>query len=307
MDIGAIKARIAELEQRKAERNAMRGYRDVSYLDYIAQGDRSGFDRIDAEEQAYRNMLKQQAQQERMLGLQQSHQERMLGLQQEQQDKMLDAQQNFTAKENALNRAVTLAGIRANNSGYGRADETSKLMREIEYAQAEYDAAKDNLELGNPTSEANYKKAASKYNYWIKQLPQGFEGYSPFTLDVEEIGTSPRIKAQREEEAHNQNVSDLKTLMDSELGAAEWTQANVDKINEYLAQLDPEKDKVVIAEYRNKVRDKGETKESKNRKYMTTLRSFANSYNAAGNEEQSELQKEKPKLYKDAKARGLIK
>lgn len=82
MDIGAIKARIAELEQRKAERNAMRGYRDLSYLDYIAQGDRSGFDRIEADEVAYRNMLKQQAQQERMLGL----------------------QQDFTARENELNR-----------------------------------------------------------------------------------------------------------------------------------------------------------------------------------------------------------
>lgn len=80
MDIGAIKARIAELEQRKAERNAMRGYRDLSYLDYIAQGDRSGFDRIEADEVAYRNMLAQQA---------------------------------FTAKENELNRqnALTLASM----------------------------------------------------------------------------------------------------------------------------------------------------------------------------------------------------
>jgi hypothetical protein len=82
MDIGEIKARIAELEQRKAERNAMRGYRDLSYLDYMTKGDRSGFDRIEADEVAYRNMLKQQAQQERMLGL----------------------QQDFTARENELNR-----------------------------------------------------------------------------------------------------------------------------------------------------------------------------------------------------------
>ena len=80
MDIGAIKARIAELEQRKAERNALRGYRDLSYLDYISQGDRSGFDKIEADEVAYRNMLAQQA---------------------------------FTAKENELNRqnALTLASM----------------------------------------------------------------------------------------------------------------------------------------------------------------------------------------------------
>lgn len=82
MDIGAIKARIAELEQRKAERNAMRGYRDLSYLDYMTKGDRSGFDKIEADEVAYRNMLAQQAQQERLLGL----------------------QQDFTARENELNR-----------------------------------------------------------------------------------------------------------------------------------------------------------------------------------------------------------
>ena len=82
MDIGAIKARIAELEQRKAERTAMRGYRDLSYLDYITKGDRSGFDKIEADEIAYRNLLKQQAQQERLLGL----------------------QQDFNARENELNR-----------------------------------------------------------------------------------------------------------------------------------------------------------------------------------------------------------
>lgn len=80
MDIGAIKARIAELEQRKAERNAMRGYRDLAYFDYMTKGDRSAFDRIDASENAYRNMLKQQ---------------------------------EFNARENELNRqnALTLASM----------------------------------------------------------------------------------------------------------------------------------------------------------------------------------------------------
>ena len=80
MDIGAIKARIAELEQRKAERNALRGYRDLAYLDYMVKGDRSGFDKIEADEVAYRNML---------------------------------AQQKFTAEQNELNRrnALTLAGM----------------------------------------------------------------------------------------------------------------------------------------------------------------------------------------------------
>lgn len=80
MDIGAIKARIAELEQRKAERNALRGYRDLAYLDYMTNNDRSGFDKIKADEVAYRNMLKQQ---------------------------------EFNARENELNRqnALTLASM----------------------------------------------------------------------------------------------------------------------------------------------------------------------------------------------------
>ena len=294
MDIEArieqLKAQIAEKEayQKKLQESYSNPYKKHSYAnmwDYVVEGNRAGYDKEDAEAAAYQKLLMEQA----------------------QADKIRAEQAYNTAYENELNRVNARDIASRTNSGYGSTDETSKLMREIEFAQAEYEAAKDNLELGNPTSEANYKKAASKYNYWIKQLPKEFEGYSPFSLDVNEVGTSPRIKAQREEEAHNKNVGDLKILMDSELNGTEWTNANVRKIEEYLGKLDPEKDKVVLAEYRNKVRDKGDTKETKNRNYMTTLRNFAKSYNAVGNEEQSELQKEKPKLYKDAKAKGLIK
>lgn len=110
MDIGAIKARIAELEQRKAERNAMRGYRDLSYLDYIAQGDRSGFDKIEADEVAYRNMLAQQAQQERLLGLQQA----------------------FTSKENELNRI-----------------NAQEIAQQNKSQQSEYNLSKARETLGN--------------------------------------------------------------------------------------------------------------------------------------------------------------
>ena len=110
MDIGAIKARIAELEQRKAERNALRGYRDLSYLDYMTQGDRSGFDKIEADEVAYRNMLKQQAQQERMLGL----------------------QQDFTARENELNRI-----------------NAQELAKQNKSQQSEYNLSKARETLGN--------------------------------------------------------------------------------------------------------------------------------------------------------------
>lgn len=90
-----IDDRIAELEQRIAEKKAYQrmhpSHKYASTWDYVAEGDRSGFDRMDAEEAAYRNMLAQQA----------------------QQLNMLKAQQDFTSRENELNRqnAIKLASM----------------------------------------------------------------------------------------------------------------------------------------------------------------------------------------------------
>lgn len=134
MDIGAIKARIAELEQRKAERNAMRGYRDLSYLDYIAQGDRSGFDKIDAEEAAYRNMLKQQ---------------------------------EFNARENELNRqnALTLASI---NKDSQSAYDKQRLMNSKELELDLLKAKREEVaRVGGNTKEYDLK-----INSIYKQFPE---------------------------------------------------------------------------------------------------------------------------------------
>lgn len=134
MDIGAIKARIAELEQRKAERNAMRGYRDLSYLDYIAQGDRSGFDKIEADEVAYRNMLAQQA---------------------------------FTAKENELNRQNALALASMNKDSQASYDK-ERLMNskelELELLKAKRE---DVARVGGNTKEYDLK-----INSIYKQFPE---------------------------------------------------------------------------------------------------------------------------------------
>ena len=134
MDIGAIKARIAELEQRKAERNAMRGYRDLSYLDYIAQGDRSGFDKIEADEVAYRNMLKQQ---------------------------------EFNARENELNRqnALTLASM---NKDSQSAYDKQRLMNSKELELDLLKAKREEVaRVGGNTKEYDLK-----INSIYKQFPQ---------------------------------------------------------------------------------------------------------------------------------------
>ena len=134
MDIGAIKARIAELEQRKAERNAMRGYRDLSYLDYIAQGDRSGFDKIEADEVAYRNMLAQQA---------------------------------FTAKENELNRKNALALASMNKDSQASYDK-QRLMNSKELELELLKAKREEVaRVGGNTKEYDLK-----INSIYKQFPE---------------------------------------------------------------------------------------------------------------------------------------
>lgn len=134
MDIGAIKARIAELEQRKAERNALRGYRDLAYLDYMTKGDRSGFDRIDADEVAYRNMLAQQA---------------------------------FNAKENELNRKNALALASMNKDSQASYDK-QRLMNSKELELELLKAKREEVaRVGGNTKEYDLK-----INSIYKQFPE---------------------------------------------------------------------------------------------------------------------------------------
>jgi hypothetical protein len=154
--------RIAELEQRIAEKKAyQRMYAPHKYAstwDYVAEGDRSGLDRMDASEAAYHNMLRQQEQQERMLALQQAQQEKMLGL-----------QQDFTAKENALNRqnAKDIATMNKDNQKDAKLFEVKK-------------------QLTNLLSDKNILEAQGKPTYTIdntintilEEYPQLKERYS---------------------------------------------------------------------------------------------------------------------------------
>lgn len=134
MDIGAIKARIAELEQRKAERNALRGYRDLAYLDYMTKGDRSGFDKIEADEVAYRNMLKQQ---------------------------------EFNARENELNRknALTLASMnKASQDAYDKQRLMNNKELELDLLKAKREEV---ARVGGNTKEYDLK-----INSIYKQFPE---------------------------------------------------------------------------------------------------------------------------------------
>lgn len=127
-----IDDRIAELEQRIAEKKAYQRmhspHKYASTWDYVAEGDRSGFDKIEADEVAYRNMLKQQAQQERMLGL----------------------QQDFTAKENELNRqnAKDIAAMNRTDANVAKLDAIEKELNNLVITKQTLDAqGKDSREV----------------------------------------------------------------------------------------------------------------------------------------------------------------
>ena len=127
-----IDDRIAELEQRIAEKKAYQrmhpSHKYASTWDYVAEGDRSGFDRMDAEEAAYRNMLAQQA----------------------QQLNMLKAQQDFNAEQNDLNRknAIKLAAMSRTDANVAKLDAIEKELNNLVITQQTLDAqGKDSREV----------------------------------------------------------------------------------------------------------------------------------------------------------------
>lgn len=204
MDIGAIKARIAELEQRKAERNAMRGYRDLSYLDYIAQGDRSGFDKIEADEVAYRNML---------------------------------AQQKFNEQQRALDRELSRElADKANSTNRSNDDLTQK---EYEFALIEHDAAKDKLDKDDPDSIANFKRTANKVNYWGKHLPAEMN-FEPIVIPEEfEDSKSVRI-SKKVKTAKNLMARQGKNWRDEDVASVDALVRDPELPDELVVQLSAE-------------------------------------------------------------------
>lgn len=127
-----IDDRIAELEQRIAEKKAYQrmypSHKYASTWDYVAEGDRSGFDRMDAEEAAYRNMLAQQA----------------------QQNAILKAQQEFNARENEFNRknAKEIAAMSRTDANIAKLDAVEKELNNLLITKQTLDAqGKDSREV----------------------------------------------------------------------------------------------------------------------------------------------------------------
>lgn len=128
--MSSIDERIAELEQRIAEKRAYQrlypSHKYASTWDYVAEGDRSGFDNMDASEAAYLNMLSQQA---------------------------------FTAKENELNRnnAIKLSSISRTDSNLAKLDAIEKELNNLVITKQTLDAqGKDSREV-NARIEQIYK------------------------------------------------------------------------------------------------------------------------------------------------------
>lgn len=172
MDIGAIKARIAELEQRKAERNAMRGYRDLSYLDYIAQGDRSGFDKIEADEVAYRNML---------------------------------AQQKFQEQQNALNRenALNLAYVGRANALEDKKDEMIRLRGK---ALSGLQYAEQSLKYAMDKGDANAINAAERDVQLAKEDLAYYNSKLGYSEPTKEVSSEPKPSLEGQETPVNLSV-----------------------------------------------------------------------------------------------------
>lgn len=176
MDIGAIKARIAELEQRKAERNAMRGYRDLSYLDYMTQGDRSGFDKIEADEVAYRNML---------------------------------AQQKFQEQQRALDRELSRELAKTANSS--NSNVANEIANKYELANTDYELALQTFNPDDPASVANLKRKGQILNHYGSQL-----GFEPVSLDAPTSRPKTGVEEQKDYEGEAQALLGKKSYTNAD-------------------------------------------------------------------------------------------
>ena len=235
MDIGEIKARIAELEQRKAERNAMRGYRDLAYFDYMTKGDRSAFDRIDASENAYRNMLKQNAQQEKMLKL----------------------QQDFTARENELGRQNTLAIASMNkaNEIESKKDEyirgRNKAASALNYSQQALSQDPNNIQL-----QKEAQLAKEDFDYYDRKL--GGQGYDNIAGQTE----------QPSDGLTNNQVNDIVKAIVDKKSYTDADKTKLQVLSEYV------NDPTIKEQINTILSNKGKTKEDKDRNFEAAQKEF---------------------------------
>lgn len=193
----SIDERIAELQQRIAEKKAYqrmyRPNRNMAAWDYVAEGDRSGYDKIDASEAAYHNMLRQQ----------------------EQQNALLKAQQEFTAKENDLTRKNTMAIANMNNivASNDKMDELTRLrgksLVNLQYAEAAYKQAKDRGDdPAMETANRDIQLAKEDLAYYNKRLGTNVNETKSETTKSE----TPTVEGDEEPVKLGVTIEDLKAI-----------------------------------------------------------------------------------------------
>lgn len=228
-----IDDRIAELEQRIAEKKAYQRmhspHKYASTWDYVAEGDRSGFDRMDAEEMAYRNMLAQQA----------------------QQNAILKAQQEFNAKENELNRQNALKLAKISRTGTSVSD-IARIQKELELADADVQMTNDNLDINDPESVRNHRKAVLNRKYWATQMP------AEFGLEIKDYEYTEPTKSSSKVIIRNAKKG-LDALI--KLDPNNWNNEQKALYNELMSQIpDEDPDKLL---YTVNLKNKGRTTEQR--------------------------------------------
>ena len=224
----SIDERIAELQQRIAEKKAYerlyRPSRNMAAWDYVAEGDRSGYDKIDASEAAYYNMLKQQAQQERMLGL----------------------QQEFTARENELNRknALKLAEQNKANEIEAKKDEyvrgRNKAASILNYSQQALAQDPNNIQL-----QKEAQLAKEDFDYYDRKL--GGKGYDNIAGQTE----------QSSDGLTNNQVNDIVKSIVEKKSYTDADRTKLQVLSEYV------NDPTIKEQINTILSNKGQTKEDK--------------------------------------------
>ena len=206
---------------------------DSARFDYVLGNDRSGLDKLRAEEEARRT---------------------------------LEAQQAFTARENKLNRALQQAENEANRRIQRKQLETDKADKELQWRR-DYALAKNvyddtvRRQTQGQASEKDVNEAWENYQYWqgkgitsgyLKQAvssnppqdtPKPPAGNNPPGSDVDAVHAQEEaikrfdnfIKAENAEEAEKE----LETIKDEAKKATK--QAELDKLKEKLAKREKAK------------------------------------------------------------------
>lgn len=237
-----IDDRIAELEQRIAEKRAYQrmypSHKYASTWDYVAEGDRSGFDKMDASEAAYRNMLSQQA----------------------QQLNVLKAQQDFTARENELNRknALAIANQNKANEIEAKKDEyirgRNKAASVLNYAQQALSQDPNNIQL-----QKEEQLAKEDFDYYDRKL--GGKGYD-------------NIASQTEQQSDGLNNKQVDGIVKAILDKKSYTDEDRIRLGAFRDYVN---DPVLKEQIDTAISKKGKTKEDKD-KDKATKEEFAKNW-----------------------------